>query len=501
MSDEIQIIVPIAGQSAFFDPAQFFFPKPLIEVGGRPMIERVTENLSTISPKARFIFVVQRDDVVRFSLDQTLRLLTNNRCDIVELSAPTRGALCSILMAIDKIEPDTPIVVSNADQIIDMDLSGFVRRMGSADAEAGVICFDAVHPRWSYVRAEPNNIVLEAAEKRVISKNAIAGLYYFKSGRTLTEAAKSSIRNNASVDGQFYVAPSLNEIILGGGNVLLERIPSNQYHSFYSPEKIRAFEDDTIMGAISSPSRDGAGPLNVVIPAAGEGSRFRTAGFKKPKPFIDVHGRPMIQHVIDNVRPTGAVVHILARAEHVSDNTQEFEALRNSGAEIHMVKSLTEGTACTVLLARTAIDNDAPLLIANSDQYVDMIIDDFINDAVRRELDGSILVFKDGKKNPKWSFARTAEDGLVSEVAEKNPISELATIGIYYFRKGKDFVDGAIDMIARNERVNNEFYTCPVYNDLIKRGLRIGVYEIPADAMHGLGTPEDLAAYLERPAP
>ncbi|WP_428153205.1 glycosyltransferase family 2 protein [Brevundimonas sp.] len=497
MQAETQIIVPIAGSSAFFDPAQFFFPKPLLEVGGRLMIERVIENLLTVHPNSRFIFIVQRDDVVRFSLDQTLRLLTSNRCEIVELSAPTRGALCSILMAIGQIAPKAPVIVSNADQIIDLDFSEFVGRMARAEADAGVICFESVHPRWSYVRAGPDNTVLEAAEKRVISKDAIAGVYYFKSGEILTDAAMSSIKSNASVDGQFYVSPALNEVILSGGKVLFERVDHRKYHSFYSPEKIRAFEDDNIMGAISH--TDSPAPIvNVVIPAAGEGSRFKAAGFTKPKPFIDVLNKPMIQHVIGNVQPAGAKIHVLARADHVQENAAEIEALRQSGAEVHLVDALTEGTACTVLLARKAFDNASPLIVANSDQYVDFSVDDFVRDAVNRNLDGSILVFRDTTLNPKWSFAKLGLDGLVVEVAEKSPISDLATIGIYYFRRGSDFVRSAIDMIVNNDRVNNEFYTCPVYNYMIESGLRIGVFEVPVEGMHGLGTPEDLATYLAR---
>ena len=132
------------------------------------------------------------------------------------------------------------------------------------------------------------------------------------------------------------------------------------------------------------------------------------------------------------------------------------------------------------------------LLIANSDQLVDFDLCDFVNDLVRRNLDGSILVFKDDTRNPKWSFAKTRSNGLVAEVAEKKPISNLATVGIYLFRTGRIFVSGAIEMIVANERVNNEFYTCPVYNYLIRSGLKIGVYEVLSEQMSGLGTPADL---------
>jgi dTDP-glucose pyrophosphorylase len=138
------------------------------------------------------------------------------------------------------------------------------------------------------------------------------------------------------------------------------------------------------------------------------------------------------------------------------------------------VAALTEGTASTVLLARPVFDNDQPMMVANSDQLVDFDVNAYIDDCFSRRLDGSILVFRDPEMDPKWSFVKLDKDGLVTEVAEKKPISDLATVGIYFFSKGSDFISAAIDMIVANDRVNDEFYTCPVYNYMIKNGARIG---------------------------
>ncbi|EAL5964060.1 dTDP-glucose pyrophosphorylase, partial [Campylobacter jejuni] len=166
----------------------------------------------------------------------------------------------------------------------------------------------------------------------------------------------------------------------------------------------------------------------------------------------------------------------------------------NFNVEFIAIDKLTEGTACTVLYARKYINNDTSLMIANSDQIVDIDITDFINDSFKRGLDGSILTFVDKEKNSKWSFAKLNND-LVVEVKEKEAISEFATVGIYFFNKGKIFVESAIDMIVENDRVNNEFYICPVYNYTIKNGAKIGIYNIDFSQMHGIGTPEDLEKY------
>ncbi len=232
---------------------------------------------------------------------------------------------------------------------------------------------------------------------------------------------------------------------------------------------------------------------------AGMGSRFSQVGYEKPKPFIDVKGKPMIVRVLENLKIKDANYYLIARKEHLEKEpflVSEIEKKYN--AHFIPIDKLTEGTACTVLFARQYINNNEPLLIANSDQIVDIDINNYIEDCLNRGLDGSILSFVDKEMNPKWSFAKVDKNGLVIEVKEKIPISNFATVGIYFFTKGSDYVDYTIDMIIKNDRVNNEFYTCPVYNYMIKDSKRIGYYLLRKNNMHGLGTPEDYFLYLKK---
>jgi UDP-N-acetylglucosamine diphosphorylase / glucose-1-phosphate thymidylyltransferase / UDP-N-acetylgalactosamine diphosphorylase / glucosamine-1-phosphate N-acetyltransferase / galactosamine-1-phosphate N-acetyltransferase len=230
---------------------------------------------------------------------------------------------------------------------------------------------------------------------------------------------------------------------------------------------------------------------------AGEGSRFATAGYADPKPFIDVNGKPMIERVMENVNMPNANFILVARAAHMQNYMHVIENMRKKYCiEVILIDKLTEGTACTVLSAFKLINNDVPLLIANSDQIVDMQIADYINDCYNKKADGSILCFEDVEMNPKWSFAKINSDGYVTEVKEKEAISNLATVGIYFFAKGIYYCEGAIEMIVQNDRVNNEFYTCPVYNYSIKDHKKILTYTIAQAAMNGIGTPEDLNNYL-----
>lgn len=238
--------------------------------------------------------------------------------------------------------------------------------------------------------------------------------------------------------------------------------------------------------------------INILIPMAGLGSRFAKAGYKKPKPFIDVSGKPMIVRVLENLKYPDAKYILVAQWEHLQKEKELVEKIEHEFNAVFVpIEKLSEGTACTVLYARKFINNSTPLLIANSDQIVDIDIAAFIDDCKNRELDGSILTFVDEYKDPKWSFAKIDDNGLVKEVKEKEVISPYATVGIYLYSRGSDFVNSAVDMIARNGRVNNEFYTCPTYNYAIKDGLKIGIYNIRFNQMHGIGTPEDLNSYLK----
>jgi NDP-sugar pyrophosphorylase family protein len=231
---------------------------------------------------------------------------------------------------------------------------------------------------------------------------------------------------------------------------------------------------------------------------AGLGSRFASAGYKAPKPLIDVAGKPMIIRVMENLYQPGAKFTLLARKEHIEGNLELVAQIQSQFYAVFIpIDKLTEGTACTVLFARSHLAPGEEVVIANSDQIIDDCFTQFISDAKARSLDGSILTFIDAELNSKWSFAKVDSTGFVTEVQEKKAISEFATVGIYYFKRADELIDGVIQMIIENDRVNNEFYTCPVYNYLIRQGKKVGIFNIDQSQMHGIGTPEDLNTYLK----
>jgi HAD superfamily hydrolase (TIGR01509 family) len=235
--------------------------------------------------------------------------------------------------------------------------------------------------------------------------------------------------------------------------------------------------------------------LNILIPMAGGGTRFAAAGYTFPKPLIEVRGKPMIQAVVENINIKAHYIFVVQKSHYEKYNLKYLLNLITPGCDIIQVDGVTEGAACTTLLARNLINTNTPLLMANSDQYVDWNSSEFMYHMINKGVDAGILTFPN--THPKWSYVKTDENGYVTEVAEKKPISNRATVGIYYWKKGSDYVKYAEQMIRKDIRVNNEFYVCPVFNEAVEDEKKIRCYDIAAENMWGIGTPEDLNNFLE----
>ena len=232
--------------------------------------------------------------------------------------------------------------------------------------------------------------------------------------------------------------------------------------------------------------------MKIVVPMAGAGSRFETAGYTFPKPLIEVQGEPMIAKVVKNLNLQGQYIFLVQKTHYEKYNLQGLLTLIAPNCKIVQINGLTEGAACTVLKAKEYINNNEPLIIANSDQYIKWNSFETISSFNHKDADGGILSFT--SVHPKHSFAKVDSNGYVTEVAEKNPISNNATVGIYHWKRGADFVRYAEQMISKNIRTNNEFYICPVYNEAIRDGKKIKISSV--DEMWGMGTPEELNNFL-----
>ena len=234
--------------------------------------------------------------------------------------------------------------------------------------------------------------------------------------------------------------------------------------------------------------------MNVLIPMAGAGKRFADAGYIFPKPLIEINNKPMIQWVIESLNLKANYIFIIQKEHQKKYNIRSVLNILQPNCKIIELDRVTEGAACTTLLAKKFINNSDPLIIANSDQYIKWNSSKAIYDFSSKNLDGAILTFE--AIHPKWSYAKCDEQGFVTEVAEKKVISKNATVGVYYWKHGSSYVSSAEKMIKKNIRVNNEFYVCPVYNEAISDNKKIK--SIPVNEMLGMGTPEDLQNFIKK---
>lgn len=234
----INVLLPAMGASTFYKDS--YFPKPLYEINGRTMLELVVEDYAQLDPK-QYIFVFAEEDCLKFHLDSSAKILTP-ASQVIKLKNQTAGALCTCLMAVEYINDDTSLIIANSDQIIDVDYREVVNHFEEQGDDAGVITFPSIHPRWSYARKGDKEIV-EVAEKRPFSKHAIAGFYYYKKGSDFVEAAKKALIKQNNLDGQYYISASINEMILMDKKVGYFDIEKDQYKSFYSPAKVKAYEE------------------------------------------------------------------------------------------------------------------------------------------------------------------------------------------------------------------------------------------------------------------
>jgi NDP-sugar pyrophosphorylase family protein len=235
----IQIVVPMGGEGRQFADRGYTFPKPLIEIAGQPLVEIVVKNL-TPSCAHQFVFVCRQEHVQNFALGDVLRLVAPG-CRIVTMAKPTAGALCSVLLGMEYLQHDAELLVANADQCIDTPIDRFLDAARASEFDGAIMTFPNTHPRWSYARTE-NGLVVAVAEKQPISRNATAGLYYFRCSSDFVRGAERMLFKNASFSGEFYVAPVYNELILAGKRVGIFPIEAAQMHGLGTPEEVERFQ-------------------------------------------------------------------------------------------------------------------------------------------------------------------------------------------------------------------------------------------------------------------
>ncbi|NBH67749.1 glycosyltransferase family 2 protein [Phocaeicola sartorii] len=235
--------------------------------------------------------------------------------------------------------------------------------------------------------------------------------------------------------------------------------------------------------------------MNVIVLMAGSGKDFEERGHVYPKYFLEINGQPIIQRVVESLKPLGAAMSFAIRKE---DNDKAYISsslnILSPHSHVYKVSDTTKGAVCSALFAIDSINNDDELLIINGDQWIKNGIDEAVNHFRSKDEEGGIIVFR--SVHPRWSFVALDKDGYVNETSEKRPISDMATAGCYYFKHGKDFVEAAFNTIRKDVNYNGSYYICSTYNELILTQKKVGVYEIPSKDYVSFATPQMYENYL-----
>ena len=477
-----QLIIPTLkspSEEKLFPSNECFFPKILTEINGEALLRKVIRNIIFNTEISSIILIAEKDVLLKYSLEKVCDFNGFPDVKTVSVEGKTSGALCTLLLSIDLMNKDEDIIVANNDIIHSHNIQNSIDHFKNKNANAGVISFKSNHPKWSYVSIE-NEQVMMAAEKEVISQNAIAGLYWFKNGENMIKRAKECMLNMFHKDENYFLSGLINSYVLAEDKVLISEINKNQISHLNSLDKVRDY--------IRNSNTIEKNKVSLVIPAAGKGSRFKKANWKDPKPLIDINGKPMISHVIDdNKIDVDSDIYLAIQKE----NSSQFKHISQKYNDIKLVEinGITQGTACTVERVLEKFSSDCQFVVANSDQLCAKSTSKMVKFAQQHNLDGCITCFIEPSLDTKWSYVKVNQFNLVEQVAEKKAISDIATVGIYYFKSSLDYLCAYSLMLEEDERVNGEFYTCPVYNYLLNL--------INKDEMMGLGTPNDLNYYLD----
>jgi len=508
----MQIIVPMAGVGKRFLQRGYNTPKPLIEVEGKPIIQHIVE---MFPGENDFVFICNREHLQTTNMEKLLKSIKPS-CKIVAVETGA-GPVPNVLEA-ESLISDGPVVVNYCDFSVKWNYEDFKRKMRESGCDGCVTAYKGFHPHllgpnlYAYMRWDEKTMrILEIQEKGCFTDNkmneyASTGAYYFKSGALLKKYFKLALDRGLQKNGEFYVSLVYQPMIQDGLNNIIYEV--EKFLQWGTPEDFEeylywsnAFRAKTHKQEVFDQTI--FDNLQIVLPMAGEGKRFRDEGYTAIKPLITVSGKPMFVQAINDL-PLAKKTIFLCRREHIEKYGIDKEVKKYfPQSEIIVIEKLTEGQACTCLLAESALDPEKPLLISTVDAGGVWNFNSFCDLFFDEKADAAIWTFRNNvtvERNPQaWGWVSVKADGLTVEKisckvpVSNNPIRDHAIIGSFYFRKAKFFLDAAKRMIAADKRINNEFYVDIVLNEFPEMGLTARVFEV--DKYLGWGTPNDLRVY------
>lgn len=506
----MQIIVPMSGFGERFRRAGYDVPKPLIEVEGKPIIAHV---IDLFPGETRFVFICNQDHLDNPAY--RMRDILQRSCptgEIVAIPPHKLGPVNAVLLAAGKLDPDEPTIVNYCDFTCVWDYAAFKAWAKRTDCDGAVASYRGFHPHmlgsvnYAYVCME-GDWVADIQEKRPytdtpMQEYASSGTYYFKSGALALEAfRKCMTRSELALNGEYYVSLAYKPLLEEKRRIGVFEL--EYFMQWGTPEDLAAYVSVSnafrllAASAQTPPRHDGA----LMVPMAGAGSRFAGAGYDKPKPLIPVSGRAMAAQATRDLPDAPARTFILRRdLPYVSEIGA---AMKNDfpGARIVVLDQLTDGQARTCLLGMEGLDPAHPLTIGACDNGV--LYDGAAFTALLADPNVHVIVWgmrghPGATRNPSmYGWIDVDIDGHVRKVSVKSPLSDPTrdpiVIGAFTFKRAGDFTRAAERMIARDGRVNGEFYIDTCINDAVALGLDVRLLEV--DAYLCWGTPNELKSY------
>jgi len=238
----MNVLIPMSGSRLFEKSQGFEYPKILTEVNGKTLLEHALQPFTDCNMSLKLILAIPSNERKTHALDDIVNVVSNGNAIVLDVPGETGGALCTCLLAVDRLDLDDELVVSSADHFLNGSIDETVAYFRTNNADAGVITFESVHPKWSYVVLDDQGLAIQTSEKKPISRNAMTGLFYFKTGWQFIEAAKNVIRKQSQVNGSYFISSAINEMILDDARIVAKKIEKTDYYSFYDAHSIGHFE-------------------------------------------------------------------------------------------------------------------------------------------------------------------------------------------------------------------------------------------------------------------
>ena len=512
VSSKPQIVIPMSGFGERFRRAGYHIPKPLIEVEGKPIIAHV---VGLFPGEHDFIFICNQEhlDDPSYGLDKTLRACCPTG-RVLGIPPHKRGPVYAVASVFREIDSRRPVVLNYCDFSCYWDWAHFKRFVEQTNCDGAIPAYRGFHPHslgatnYAYLR-ENNGWVTDIQEKQPFTDNrmeeyASSGTYYFSSGALMQKAFEECMRRDLSVDGEYYVSLAYKPLCEGGNRIAVYEL--QHFMQWGTPEDLFEYQQWSDCFARLVDRRYSSPPRvrgTTLIPMAGLGERFRQEGFRAPKPLIPVSGTPMAIHATRDLPISDGQIFVLRR---------DMAGLKTIGRALQasfpasttvVLDAATDGQARTALLGWKAANGRAvsgPLTIGACDNGTLYEAEKF--SALLADEDADVIVwvttkYPPAKRNPTMYGWVAREGNRITRISVKqslgDPGRDPIVIGAFTFKRPQDFEQSVERMIARDSRVNGEFYIDSCINDAIALGLRVRSFEV--DAYLCWGTPNELRTY------